>query len=113
MKDAKGHGSEAHGAHAEGVNQIGQPKLNSYGLPHVDWKGDPLPDTAPHSLYVGMKKDVIAETRAPDFYHGKYYVYPVADNGNLDVEGASSKKSAEGLIKAYREFYPNIRVVRI
>ena len=25
MKDAKGHGSESHGAHASGVEQVGQP----------------------------------------------------------------------------------------
>ena len=45
MKDAKGHGSDPRGAHAEGVNQIGQPKLNSQGLPHVDQNGNALPDT--------------------------------------------------------------------
>lgn len=34
MKDAKGHGSDARGAHSEGVNQVGQQKhFDSQGLP--------------------------------------------------------------------------------
>ena len=113
MKDAKGHGSDPRGAHAEGINQIGQPKLNSQGRLHIDQNGSALPDTAPHSLYVGQRDAVLAETSAPEFYTGKYLIHPVADNGDIQTEGAASKKDMEGLIKAYREFYPNIRVVRV
>ena len=113
MKDEKGHGSDPHGAHAQGVDQVGKPKLNSQGLLHVDQNGVALPDSAPHSIYVGPRESVMAETAAPDFYKGKYFVHPVADYGDLQTESTTSKKSMEGLIKAYREFYPNIRVVRV
>ena len=110
MKDAKGHGSEAH---MTGVNQVGQPKLNSYGLPHVGSHGEPLPDTAPHSVYVGQRDVVMSETAAPDFFKGKYLIHPVADNGDLDSEGYDSKKAIESRVREYKQFYPNIRVVRL
>lgn len=87
--------------------------INSQERLHVGEHGEPLPDTAPHSIYVGQRGAVMAETAAPDFFKGKYLLHPVADNGDLDSEGYDSKKAIESRVKEYKRFYPNIRVVRL
>jgi hypothetical protein len=102
-KDALGHGSDARGG----------PKLNSQGIPHLGRNGEPLPDTAPHSIYVGRKAAVMAETAARDFYPGKYYIHPVADYGDHDTIGVNSKKEVKAHIRDFKYHYPHIRVVKV
>lgn len=110
MKDAKGHGSDQHGAHSDGVQQVGQPKTYSWTK---------LPHSMGHVLCVnGNLADQVGGVRAQakrdggNEYIGSYS-YPQSTGNNPSgysfhgsVQGA--KNYVEGSLAKFWE-PPNVR----
>lgn len=64
----------------------------------------------PTHLYVGPRKQVLAETGAADFYSGKYLVVPI---GPVDFiqDGCRTLKEARDQVAYLRKQWPTAKVV--
>jgi hypothetical protein len=64
-------------------------------------------------LYIGRREKVLAETACPDFYAGKYLIYPIGDLGSYAAEGCASKKELDVILASYRASCPKAQIVKV
>jgi hypothetical protein len=64
-------------------------------------------------IYTGRREKVLAETACPDFYAGKYLIYPIGDSGSYAAEGCASKKELNVILTSYRASCPEAQIVKV